>query len=218
MTKVNSILMVIVALLTIDSVRSQKFTVSTDVVSSYVWRGSKLSGVSIQPALDFTVGRFSVGAWGSAGFDGYLESDLYASYVFDFGLSLGLTDYYFPSLNYRYFDYSKKTEAHAFEVNLGYDVGRFSLVGNYIFNEAGGAMSAGEDKYFEVGYAFEKFNVFVGAGDGWHTSDRRFDLVNIGVSAVKDIEITDSFTLPLTIGTILNPEKEQFFVVAGISL
>ncbi|MFV0391640.1 MAG: hypothetical protein ACK5KP_07150 [Paludibacteraceae bacterium] len=218
MKKTKFLLTLVALALTFNSTKAQEFTASADLISSYVWRGSELSGVSVQPTLDFTVGGFSVGAWGSAGFDGYLESDLYVSYMFDFGLSFGVTDYYFPSLGYRYFDYSKETGAHALEANLGYTVGGLTLAANYIFNEAGGVASTGGDKYFEVGYAFEKFNIFVGAGDGWHTSDGEFGLVNVGVSTTKEIKITDSFSIPLTASAILNPEKEQFFIVAGISL
>jgi hypothetical protein len=41
------------------------FTVGADVVSSYVWRGSKVgSGPNIQPAMKFSNGGFTLGAWG----------------------------------------------------------------------------------------------------------------------------------------------------------
>jgi len=43
-------------------------------------------------------------------------------------------------------------------------------------------------------------------------------LVNVGLSTSKDIQITESFTLPLSGSVILNPTTQQFFVVASISL
>lgn len=199
-----------------SSVKAQEFKASADLVSSYVWRGSKFSDVSIQPTLDFTKGGFSVGAWGSAGFDGFLEADLYAKYAFGFGLTVGLTDYYYPGTSY--FDFSKASGGHGLEVNLGYTTGGLSLSGNYIINQAGGAATAGGDKYLEVGYAFEKFSIFAGAGDGWHTPDAKFALCNVGISTTKTIKITDSFSLPLKATAILNPKTEQFFLVAGITL
>ncbi len=205
-----------IALLTTTGIKAQEFEVGTDIVSSYVWRGVQFSGVSVQPGVTFTAGNFSVGAWGSAGFDGFMEADLFASYAFDFGLTLGVTDYYFPGTDY--FDLSKATGAHGFELNLGYGIKDFSIAANYMLNEAGVALTAGGDMYFELGYAFKSFSIFAGAGNGWHTPDGSFGLVNVGLSTSKDIQITETFTLPLSGSVILNPTTKQFFVVASISL
>ena len=65
-----------------DEDDKRNFSVNADVVSTYVWRGSYQAGTSIQPCMEFTVGGFSAGAWGSvdiAGFE-YKEVDLMASY------------------------------------------------------------------------------------------------------------------------------------------
>lgn len=216
MKTVKILAVAFVALFSFSSVKAQDFTVATDVVSSYVWRGVQYSGVSVQPTLDFTVGGFSIGTWGSAGFDGFLEADLYAKYAFDFGLTVGLTDYYYPGSDY--FDYTKASGSHGYEVNLGYGIGGLSLAANYILNQAGTAATAGGDKYFEVGYAFEKFSIFAGAGDGWHTPDGSFGIVNLGISTSKEIKITDSFSIPLKASAILNPTTKQYYLVAGITL
>lgn len=206
-----------IALVTTTGIKAQEFEVGADVVSSYVWRGTQFSGVSVQPGITFSAGNFSVGAWGSAGFDGFMEADLFASYAFDFGLTLGLTDYYYPGTDY--FDLSKATGAHGFELNLGYGIKDFSISANYMLNEAGAAGTAGGDMYFELGYAFKSFSIFAGAGNGWHnTIDGSFGLVNVGLSTSKDIQITETFTLPLSGSVILNPTTKQFFVVASISL
>ena len=216
MKKMKIFAVAMVALMAASSAKSQEFKASADVVSSYVWRGTQFSGASIQPTLDFTAGGFSIGSWGSAGFDGFLEMDLYAKYAFDFGLTLGLTDYYYPGTSY--FDFSKASGGHGLEVNLGYSIKSLSISANYMLNEAGGAATAGGDKSFELGYAFEKFSIFAGAGDGWHTPDAKFALCNVGLSTTKEIKITDSFSIPLKASAILNPKTEQFFLVAGITL
>jgi uncharacterized protein (TIGR02001 family) len=216
MKKMRVLAICAIAVFATMSVKAQEFTVATDVVSSYVWRGTQYSGVSIQPTLDFTAGGFSIGSWGSAGFDGFLEMDLYAKYAFGFGLTIGLTDYYYPGSDY--FDTSTATGAHGLEANLGYSIGGLSIGANYIFNEAGSAGTAGGDMYFELGYAFNKFSIFAGAGDGWHTPTGNFGLVNVGLSTVKEIKITDTFTLPLKGSVILNPTSKQFMLVAGITL
>jgi len=201
-----------------DEEKSSLFDVGGDLVSSYLWRGTKYgTGPAIQPYLSLAVGGFEIGGWGSYCFTGNeaAEADLYLSYGFDFGLSIGLTDYYFPGSDY--FDYSTETGSHAFEINLGYEIKGFSIAGNYILNEAGSAGSASGDMYFEAGYGAGSFGLFVGAGDGWHSSDGEFALCNIGVSAEKAIKITDSFSLPVSGALIWNPDREQFHVVVGVS-
>ena len=134
---------------------SSPFSLGADLVSSYLWRGTKFgTGPAIQPYVELGLGNFAVGAWGSYCFttNESPEADLYLSYGFDFGLSIGLTDYYFPGTEY--FDYSTATGAHAFEINLGYEIKGISLGANYVINEAGGAASTGGDMYFELGYSF----------------------------------------------------------------
>lgn len=205
-----------ITVLGVSGIKAQEFTTSADFVSSYVWRGTQFSGVSIQPTIDFTAGGFSIGTWGSAGFDGFMEMDLYAKYAFGFGLTVGLTDYYYPGTDY--FDISKANGAHGLEANLGYTIGGLSVSANYIFNEAGGAATTGGDKYFELGYAFPQFSIFAGAGDGWHTPSGSFGLVNVGLSTTKTIKVTETFSLPLKGTLILNPTTKQYYVVAGITL
>lgn len=216
MKKMKMMAVATLILLSAGVTKAQEFKASADVVSSYVWRGTQFSGASIQPTLDFTAGGFSIGSWGSAGLDGFLEMDLYAKYAFDFGLTLGLTDYYYPGTSY--FDFSKANGGHGLEVNLGYSIKSLSISANYMINEAGGAATAGGDKYFELGYAFENFSIFAGGGDGWHTTDAKFAITNVGISTSKEIKITDTFSIPLKATAILNPKTEQFFLVAGITL
>lgn len=197
------------------------FSVGGDLVSSYVWRGSKIgTGPNIQPYVELALGNFTIGSWGSFSYHGtgdVMEADLYASYGFDFGLSLGVTDYYYQGSPF--FRYTTDSASHAFELNLGYELGSLSISANYILNDAsmGGPANSGSDMYFELGYAFEYFDIFVGAGDGWHTSDAEFAVCNVGISTSSDIKITDSFSLPVSGAVIVNPEKEEFNLVVGIS-
>lgn len=197
---------------------STSFDAGADIVSNYIWRGTKFgTGPAIQPYVEFSAGNFAIGSWGSFGFtdNEAAEADLYLSYGFDFGLSIGLTDYYYPGTSY--FDYSSASGSHGFEVNLGYEISGFSIGANYMLNEAPGAGTAGGDMYFELGYSFESVSLFAGGGDGWHTSTGDFALCNIGLSVSKEIQITEKFALPLSGSMIWNPDKEQYYVVAGIS-
>ena len=192
------------------------FSVGGDLVSSYVWRGTQYgNSPALQPYVEVALGGLTIGGWGSYDFNGFAEADLYLSYGFDFGLSIGITDYYYPGSEY--FDYSKATGSHGFEINLGYEIGGLALSGNYMLNEAGSAGTAGGDMYFEAGYSFEHFGIHVGAGDGWHTTDGEFMVCNIGITSSKEISITENFSLPVSGALIWNPQSEQFHVVVGVS-
>jgi hypothetical protein len=208
--------------------KTSPFSVGADVYTSYVWRGTKFGGTAIQPTVKYVNGGLTVGVWGSYGLKTdastgmlglYAETDPYISYSFPFGLSLGVTDYYYEG------DFSELSDSlgsQAFEVNLGYTIGSLSFAGNYILNEAGGAASAGGDMYFQLSYAFSYFTLFAGAGNGWHTLDNEdgedvFNICNVGLSTTKTIKVTDSFSIPVTGQLIVNPDSKQFFAVAGFS-
>lgn len=195
--------------------QESSWTAGVDLYSNYIWRGSKLgTGPAVQPSVKFSTGGLTIGVWGSFDSNGYSEADPYISYAFSNGISLGLTDYFLPGLtDSKFFD----DNSNAYEINAGYTTGGLSLSANYIINEAEIPASAGNDTYFQAGYAFEKFNILVGAGDGWHTSDGEFNVCNIGIGTSKEIKITDSFSIPVNGQVILNPEKEQLYVVVGIS-
>lgn len=198
--------------------KSSPFSVGGDLVSSYVWRGTKYGkGPAIQPYLSFSAGGFEIGGWGNYCFSSTegAEADIYASYGFDFGLSIGVTDYYFPGTTY--LDFSDSTGAHGFEANLGYEIKGFSVSANYMFNEAPTAGTTGGDMYFELGYAFKYFGIHLGAGDGWHTEGDKFAVCNIGISSSKDIKVSEKYSIPIYGSLIWNPEREEYHVVVGVS-
>ena len=194
--------------------KTSPFTVGADFYSNYIWRGTKLAGPSFQPTVKFNTGGLTLGVWGSFDAAGYDEVDPYISYAFKNGLSIGVTDYFFPSTGGSF----TADSANAYEINVGFTTGGLTLSANYIINEAKTALSIGEDKYFQAGYAFTNFNISVGAGDGWHTSDNEFNVCHVGIGTGKVIKITESFSIPVTGQVIFNPDRNQLFVVAGFSL
>jgi hypothetical protein len=214
---------VAVILLTTTQVMAQEeepksnFIVGTDVYTNYIWRGTKFgTGPSLQPSVKFVTSGLTLGVWGSFDASGYAETDPYISYSFPFGLSLGVSDYYYPGL--LVFEISDTAGSHALEINAGFTKEGLSLSANYIVNKAGYAGSAGGDMYFQAGYAFKYFNIFLGAGDGWHTSDGDFAICNLGIGTSKIIKVTDTFSIPVNGQVILNPEREHLYVVVGFSL
>ena len=71
-------------------------SVGADLVSGYIWRGQDLGEVSIQPSLGIAYKGFSLGAWGSVGFESTdtKEFDLTLGYSTG-GFSVSVTDYWF---------------------------------------------------------------------------------------------------------------------------
>jgi len=198
--------------------RIKNLSVGTDFYTSYIWRGTKYGqGPSLQPCVKFEKGGLTLGVWGSFDASGYSETDPYISYAAPFGLSLGFTDYYYPELPLFEVSKSDTTGSHALELNAGYSKGGFSLSANYILNKAGGAGSSGGDMYFQAGYSFSNVSLFVGAGNGWYTSDGEFALCNLGIGATKEIQLTEKFSVPVNGQVIINPEREQLYVVVGFS-
>ena len=219
------------------------FSVGADLVSTYVWRGSYQTGASIQPAMEFTYGSFSVGAWGSVGIAGfpYKEVDIMASFSFQ-DFTVGLVDYWVGEEgDYHYFNLSKTT-AHLLEINLLYSFNRFPLTLGWNTILAGDEMyTMHEDNnkpkkafptYIEVTYSFPvkdvSLDITVGASpwksglmynrfeEGGRTDG--FAVVNMALTASKDININDHFSLAVFGQLIVNPAKEGVFLVFGIKL
>lgn len=206
-----------------DNAASSKtsFTAGADIYSSYVWRGSKFAGPSIQPSVALNAGDFTLGVWGSYGTvvpggSPYYETDPYLSFNFKMGLSLGLTAYYYEGDITKVSD---TTSSFAYEVNVGYTIKSLSLSANYVLNNSrAGAGSQGGDTYLQATYNFPKFNLFLGAGNGWYTIDHSFAVCNVGVGTSKTIQVTKKFSIPVTGQVIVNPNKKQMFMVVGFSL
>jgi len=214
-------IILVFAIVLAASVAKAQFSVGSDLVSRYVWRGSDYgNSAALQPTVEYEAGDFTIGAWGSfalSGTDAFNEADLYASYGFDFGLSLGVTDYYYPGTKWGEFE--DEVSSHALELNLGYELNDLSLAGNYMLNNSvNGAGAEDGVVYFEAGYSFDNVDVFVGAGDGWVSNSGDFEVVNVGLSTSKKIKISETLSLPMFGQVIINPNTEQFHIVVGISL
>lgn len=208
--------------------KESPISVGADLVNRYVFRGLDFgNSPAIQPSLEFSLGGFAIGAWGSYSFlstPAGIEADLYASYGFDFGLSIGATDYYFPGeylqvdggsgeisavRSGKYFDYG---ENHYFELNVNQAIKDFYVSANWGFSNMDNAL------YFEAGYSFKFLSAFVGAGNEVYTQSGKFNIVNVGISASKDIKMGEKFSLPVSTSVILNPNAEQIHFVFGITI
>lgn len=213
----------------------KKFSVdlSADFVSRYVWRGINLSeSPSVQPNLAFSFKGLSLGTWASYSFarEAFQEVDLFLTYETKH-LTFTVNDYFNPLDSVGtmgdYFQIKDKTTRHTLE-------GMVTLTGsdNFPISFTTGVLFYGNDKdedgknlystYFELSYAAKiqemEVTPFIGftPAKGYYAEKANF--VNIGVSVVKNIEISDKFQLPLNASFIVNPELEKVYFVIGITL
>ena len=207
-------------------------TIGTDVVSQYVWRGQDLGGVSVQPTLGLAYKGLSLSAWGSAGLSNPADTrefDLTLAYTVG-GFNIGVTDYWFNAgldpLN-RYFAYAADCTNHVFEANVGYDFGFASL--QWYTNFAGNdGLTPAEKRAYS---SYVEVNVpFVLGGVDWTATAgavpfatdfygvEGFGVVNVALTASKDIRITDSFSIPVFAQVAANPYSKNAFFVFGITL
>jgi len=230
-TKMKSLAIAIVVAISgcIFSPVSAQVTAGADVVSSYVWRGVLCSnGVNIQPTLSYVNNNFEVGAWGSVDQFGYREVDLYAGYSVG-GLSLGVTDYFWTP-GERYFSYKNDATPHLMEGTLGYTVSEeipLSIAVSTVFygddKKADGSGDQNYSTYIELGYSWDILTAAIGMtpadgmyGDGYGGATG-FAVCNMSLTAAKDIEISEKFSLPVMASLIVNPQAEDIHLVFGFS-
>ena len=100
-------------------------TVSADLVSHYMWRGTDMAGASFQPELNLAWKGLSLDVSGSTPLEkdgGVTEIDASLSYSL-FGFNIGVTDYWTGDVDKenRYFHYGGKWDCpHQLEGNIGY--------------------------------------------------------------------------------------------------
>lgn len=211
---------------------AQQFNVQGDLVSSYVWRGVYQTSASVQPTLGFSVGNFSLTAWGSVDFKGVgKEADLTAAYSIN-GLTLSLTDYWWEGEGKgNYFRFKNHETAHKLEGGIAYSL----PLENFPLNLSWYTIFWGGDKkangknaystYTELAYPFSVKNVDLSAMVGFSPfasptiyKNDGFAVTNISLRANKEIQITDKFSLPIFVQTIWNPQAEDVHFVFGITL
>ena len=206
-------LIAILALLSTNISYSQDF--GADLVSSYVWRGTQFgSGAHVQPYMDLGSGNLTGGVWGSfptSAKGGGNELDLWISY--DFGpLALTLTNYTFPGDGGVYADGEGLFNGDYTELAASTSIMGVDLSAGY-FTEV-------EALYVELGFSTGAVDIAFGYGDDQGDAfyaDGGSGIVNMSFSGSKDIQISDTYALPVFGSFIINPEAETAFLVFGIS-
>lgn len=210
------------------AVSAQEFSLGADIVSRYVWRGmDQASGASFQPSLGFSWGDFSIGAWGSTSIANLeaKEVDLSIGYSHG-GFSATFTDYFWAgeSASYGYYN-----DDHYFELALGYSFEKVPLSISWatmLFGGETAELNADGDRmfstYINLGYEFELAGVSFAPAIGinpWESQfSDEFDIMDITLTASKELKITESFTLPIFSQLIISPACDKTYLVFGLSL
>lgn len=210
---------------------------SIDLTSANLWRGTYLTGVSLQPGISFDIAGFSVGAWGSTDFnygsDGYSELDFMISYS-NWGASIGLTDYCWTNSEGAFDYFGKYADNHFLEMSIGFDFGYyFGKVPVYINANTmlfGANRTAAGDQaystYIEIGYSYSvrnlvDLNLAVGGaienGNAClYSPNNGFSVVNINLGAAHDFNIKDICCISVSADLICNPATEGIYFTAGV--
>ena len=237
-TKSTITSIVICSLASITSVSAQETKLeadlSADIVSAYVWRGTRAAGLSIQPTLSVSYGDLSLGAWGSTDAvtnseDSYKEVDFSLSYSKHAFTAL-VTDYWWDGNNsFNYFG-GKGHASHSLEGTIAYTLPEsFPLsiawntffVGQYDKDESGDQTYS---TYIELTYPFKVSNIDMGIAIGctpWKSAvygTDGFKFTNVTLGASKKIKLSESFSLPIFANIIANPYTEDMNFVFGIRL
>lgn len=206
--------------------------IAADVVNQYIWRGLDAGNVSLQPTLGVAWKGLSLTAWGSVGLtesSDTKEFDLTLSYTTG-GLNVGITDYWFSTgqdPDKRYFKYDAHGTNHVFEANIGYDFGVVSAQWYTNFAGNDGVNKDGKraySSYFEVTAPFRlatcEWTATLGAVPYTTTTygTTGFAITNVGLKAVKDIKVTDTFSVPIFAGVTGNPCAQKAYLIFGFTL
>ena len=222
--------------------QKDSLSIGADLMSRYIFRGMDIgASPSIQPNLTYTNGKFNVGLWGAYTLNKFetQEADIFVTYNINDNFSLTLTDYFFPSEtgSYNYFDYKKDTTGHLLEGNLTYAGNnkfpiQCMIAINFYGSDAIRLNNDGSKKdiqystYTEISYPFKYFKAFIGANltkahtdlgeTGFYGND--IGIVNLGLTAHKEVKVSPTYNLPMSLSFITNPQSGKVFLVLGLSL
>lgn len=214
-----------------DSTESlDRFSISSDLVSSYVWRGSSLvSSPCFQPSLSVSFGNFSIQAWGSNAFNGgWFETDLSVLYETE-SFKGGFTDYYTADDNGfgNYFNFQSSSTAHFTELSAEFkgnekipfrlmaasclfgsdiDINGSRMYSSYL--ELGWLFTQGKTEA-ELKVGFTPAAGLYADGPAWVQAALRID---------RAFAIGKEFKLPIFSEFVVNPYLGDVFLMFGLTI
>lgn len=234
------ILTIFVVLITTTQVMGQTDTTKVkiepflnfDVVSSYVWRGVQLDNrPNIQPIVGINYCCLTVGALASIStVNQYYEIDPFVTYTHKSKwFKITATDFFVDMTggNQKYYNYTDTAMYHTIvgDVIIG-NPEKFPIVGTISTIAYGGLdkdvnNNQNYTTYFEVAWKKKQYEVFVGAITGesmFYMNDKdQFSVCNVGAKLIKEIKVTNDFTIPVAGSLVMNPTAERFHFVLSVS-
>lgn len=198
-----------------------------EVVSSYIWHGMDLGGISVQPSLTVGWNNLWLNVWGSAGIGNENHREVDLSLGYDLGnFTFSVCDYWSVGSGEsgNYFNYSAHSTLHLLEGTVAYDFGPFALAwstswGGYDYDDEGNREFTSyiqADVPFTLG-GFE--GVATVGATPWGTAfyeANRFMVCEASVALSKEVKVTESFSFNATGKVAVNPATESTFFVFGL--
>lgn len=206
-----------------------KCRLSTDFVSKYVWRGVEIGSAQLQPTLQLSYGGFSLTALGSVGIvDSKDNNELDFCFRYDFKRWHVLINNNWLDTNPHYFNYSAHETSHNFEGNIGYDAGFltadwYTYFAGKDYNTKTGKRSYSSWMKFTLPFEWAQMSWRATLGVVPFESENMYETSGFAVNLVelrcmKDIKITNEFSLPVFAAMEANPCSERAWFVVGLTL
>lgn len=208
-----------------DSNCCLKGKINADLVSRYVWRGQEYyNSPAIQPLFALTCKNVSVGAWGSFSLvnSPVQETHTFVSYKYKL-FQLTVWDYYFMDYTQwgnSYFDYRPDSTGHDLSIDLAF-LGTEKLPLKILASANIFGADSCNSMYFEADYTFGPksypIDVFIAftPSEGWYGNGA--GIINCGLGVLHEYKVNESLTFPVYGKLILNPQRENLYVVFGIT-
>lgn len=223
-----------------DETPSISVDAGVTLASRFLYRGLNLGQApQFQPLLTLNVGALQLASWSShplarpsdenaSGFTGanYREVNFWAQYTIDTGvgtLTPYIQNHYNPNAG-PFLDFSEDGNNYV-QAQLGFQGDDRSapfdmMVGVVMLNDPANSV------YLEGGYRFTASNLAMRAFVGGVPNRSPFNgvtddgphLTNVGLSATKELQITDRFALPLGVTFVANPYSHNAFAAVSVSL
>ena len=211
------------------------FYVQVDLANRWIWRGLSYSETPvIQPSFGFSNNKLNLIFWGSYAFErrSYSEVDFTVEYQFTKKLKLGITDYFAindsAGARFKFFNLERKTTSHMLDayavfkpsekipISLLYSLWIWGADRKAITLSQN--MSSYAEIKYEKSYKELTTSAFAGMtiGEGSYASHAA--IVNLGVGISKPITIGKSVSIPAKIEFILNPETQNVYINAIITI
>lgn len=213
--------------------KSSNFHLGLDLQTKYMWRGMEMtaeeSSPVVFPGINYQWKGLYAYAMGGYAINGkYAEVDLGVSYTWK-GLTLGLSDYYYPTVNGKDDEYvGGKHNGHWLEACITYAPEKVPLwitVSNFFagddeYDDDSGNKKQAYSTYMEVGTYYDfldnnRLSLAVGMTPNkscYTNYQKNFAVCNLDLKYTYNVQFKNGWTLPLSAEYIYNPSFDKSYV------